>query len=167
MTTQDWNNDTRTVTTYDDTGQVIDTRPYTPEENAAADAAVASQATAEAAATLLQQLSSGVASIQAARDAASNDIATADGLQTQALTVKGQADTKRTQAAGFVASATYQQAQINALRDAIVDILDRQSLYAQTWADAFAYRKAVDQNAITTDDALLWLARYVSGRITG
>jgi hypothetical protein len=162
-----WDDDARVYTTWDAGGVQTSQRPYTPEENARADAEAANRVTAEATSTLLQQLYAGVVSIQAARDAASNDVGTADGLQTQALTVKGQADTKRTQAAGFVASATYQPAQINALRDAIVDILDRQSLYAQKWADAFAYRKAVDQNAITTDDALLWLARYVSGRITG
>lgn len=35
---------TRTVTTYDETGTVTSTRPYTAEENAAADAAEAAQA---------------------------------------------------------------------------------------------------------------------------
>ena len=34
----------RTVTTYDAAGAVTSTRPYTPEENAAADAAVANRA---------------------------------------------------------------------------------------------------------------------------
>ena len=40
---------TRTVTTYDETGAVTSTRPYTADENAAADAAAQAQADAEAA----------------------------------------------------------------------------------------------------------------------
>ena len=36
----DHNNTTRTVTTYDESGAVTNTRPYTAGENAAADAAV-------------------------------------------------------------------------------------------------------------------------------
>ena len=39
---------TRTVTTYNESGNVIDTRPYTEAENAAADAAQAAQADAAA-----------------------------------------------------------------------------------------------------------------------
>lgn len=39
----------RTVTTYDETGTLIETRPYTPEENVAADAAAQARADAEAA----------------------------------------------------------------------------------------------------------------------
>ena len=40
-----WDDTTRTVTTYDETGAVVSTRPYTVEENAAADAAVADAVT--------------------------------------------------------------------------------------------------------------------------
>ena len=40
----DHNDTTRTVTTYDETGAVTSTRPYTAAENAAADAAVADAA---------------------------------------------------------------------------------------------------------------------------
>ena len=36
---QSWDNATRTVTEYDANGNVLSTRPYTVEENAAADAA--------------------------------------------------------------------------------------------------------------------------------
>ena len=38
--TSDHDDTTRTVTTYDETGAVTSTRPYTAEENAAADAAI-------------------------------------------------------------------------------------------------------------------------------
>ena len=44
-----WNDDTRTVTTYDETGAVASTRPYTEAENANADAEVQAQADNEAA----------------------------------------------------------------------------------------------------------------------
>ena len=44
---------TRTVTTYDESGAVIETRPYTPDENAAADAAA--QLSAEQAAAIERQ----------------------------------------------------------------------------------------------------------------
>ena len=40
----DHNDTTRTVTTYDEAGAVTSTRPYTAEENAAADAAIADAA---------------------------------------------------------------------------------------------------------------------------
>ena len=47
--TPDHDDITRTVTTYDEQGKITSERPYTVEENAAADAAVQAQADAEAA----------------------------------------------------------------------------------------------------------------------
>ena len=44
MRRDEFNTDTRTVTTYDESGAVVSTRPYTADENATADAAVASAA---------------------------------------------------------------------------------------------------------------------------
>ena len=41
MRRDEFNTDTRTVTTYDESGEVVSTRPYTADENATADAAVA------------------------------------------------------------------------------------------------------------------------------
>lgn len=35
---EEWDDGTRTYTRWDDTGAVVETRPYTPEENADADA---------------------------------------------------------------------------------------------------------------------------------
>lgn len=54
----DHNNTTRTVTTYDETGAVISTRPYTEDENAAADRAVGDSAA-------LTDLTARVAAIEA------------------------------------------------------------------------------------------------------
>lgn len=54
----EWRDDaTRTVTTYDETGTVLDTRPYTAEENAEADA----QAAAEAVQQIADQLANDTA----------------------------------------------------------------------------------------------------------
>ena len=44
-----WDDTTRTVTTYDETGAVASSRPYTADENANADAAAQAQADANAA----------------------------------------------------------------------------------------------------------------------
>ena len=44
----EWNDITRTYTEYDDTGVVLDTRPYTVEENAAADYEVNARALQDA-----------------------------------------------------------------------------------------------------------------------
>ena len=40
MRRDEFNTDTRTVTTYDESGAVTSTRPYTSDENATADAAI-------------------------------------------------------------------------------------------------------------------------------
>jgi hypothetical protein len=162
-----WDDTGRTYTTWDAGGVQTSQRPYTPEENARADAEAANRVTAEATSTLLQQLYAGVVSIQAARDAASNDITTADGLRTQATSLKASATSQKASIAAFVPGATYKQSDIVAIRDALVTMIGREESQLQAFVDGFTYRIAVDQNAITTDDALLWLARYVSGRITG
>lgn len=159
--------DTQT-TTYDYSvtlvaGVATETWTARPKTQAEIDAATEAATTA----AILQQLADGVATIQTVRAAANSDIATADSGQTQALAVKGQATTKRTQVAAFVPSATYKASDLTAIIGVLLDILDRQALYAQTFADDFAWRKAVDQNALTTDDALIGLARIQSGRITG
>jgi hypothetical protein len=51
------------------------------------------------------------------------------------------------------------------VRNAIVDVLARVEEIQQALADFYAYRVAVDRNAVITDDALLWLARLVSGAL--
>lgn len=54
-----------------------------------------------------------------------------------------------------------------AIRDSIRDILARQEQILQALADWYTYRIAVDQNAVTTDDAIICLARLESGRLSG
>lgn len=109
------------------------------------------------------QLAAGITAIQAARDAASQDVAVAEGLRTTAANLKTQAETQRTQVLAFTPNATYSQAQLAAVRDAVGQVLARQALILEALAGLFAHRGAVDQNAVRTDDALLWLARLAAG----
>ena len=51
---EQWDDDTRTFTAYDAQGQQTSTRPYTAEENAAADAALAQEQASAEAATLAE-----------------------------------------------------------------------------------------------------------------
>lgn len=67
----EWDDATRTVTTYDAADTVTGTRPYTPDENAAADAALA-------AAARLDDLSARVARIEAHLWPAPDDLTTPD-----------------------------------------------------------------------------------------
>jgi hypothetical protein len=114
---------------------------------------------------LLTQLASGIADITAARTAAQDDIAQADILKGQADALSNQIATHITQIQAFAPGATYSQAQMNAIRDAIVAITQRQKSITDAMGSMYQYRKAVDQNAVTTDNAILWLARIVSDNI--
>lgn len=141
------------------------TRPYTDAENEAADQRQAETARAQTVDRLRMQLREGVAGITAARDAARIDRERALADQTAAVRVKAEAGAQRSQVAAFVPTATYSAAQLAAVRDTLTTILQRQELIVQALADLAGYRAAVDTNAVTTDDALLWLARLVSGEL--
>jgi hypothetical protein len=160
-----WNDTTRTYTAYNASGAVTSTRPYTTLENQNADREAADTSRLNSKSALLSQLYSGVAQIQSARDAANADIAAADSLNTQALTLSSQTQARITAVAGWTPSATYSQADINLIKSEISSILTRQKQILDAMADMYVYRKAVDQNALSTDDALLWLARLVSDNI--
>jgi hypothetical protein len=112
--------------------------------------------------TLMAQLTSGVNAIQDARDAAQNDTATADILRGQADALAGQITTHITQMQAFNPNASYSQAQMVAMRDAIIAIAQRQRQIAEAMSGMYQYRKAVNENAVTTDNALLWIARLIS-----
>jgi len=169
------------VTQHDDAGQPatwmdLDTRvvhdlahgsptarPFTDQENAAADALVAALNVAAQASGLRTQLAAGVADIAAARAAADADVATALALRDQATTTRAAATTQRMTVAAWTPAATYRASDLTAVRDQLVAVLDRQALVLAALADSFTYRAAVDRNALITDDALLWLARLAAG----
>jgi hypothetical protein len=158
-----WDYDTRTYHEYDEEGTETLSRPFDADEAANADALAAQQAADDKRAALRQQLASGVTAILAARDAASADVAQADNLQAQANTLSQQTQARITAVSAFVPGTTYRQADILAIRDELVSILNRQKTITDAMAGMYAYRKNVDQNAMTTDNALLWLARLASG----
>jgi hypothetical protein len=115
------------------------------------------------AAAFQAQLVAGVTVLTAARESAAADTATAQGLRTTALNALAAAQAQRTTVAGFVPGVTYRASDLAAVRDQMLTILDRQAAILQAMADMYAYRAAVDQNAVNTDDALLWIARLASG----
>jgi hypothetical protein len=118
---------------------------------------------ADGRAQMLADLRNGINAIIAARTAAQNDIATATTLKSQADTLSGQIQTSINQWQSSTPSTNI--AYITALRDAIVLTAQRQKQIVDANAAMYVYRKAVNENAVTTDNSLLWLARVVSDQI--
>lgn len=142
------------------------TRPFTDRENAMADALLADLAQQQQESALRDQLAAGVSGIQAARTAAIADVAAAKALRDAATTAQTAAQQQRATVAGWVPSTAYKAADLVAIRDQVATVLDRQAAILGALADLGTYRAAVDENAKTTDDALLWLAQLASGLLT-
>lgn len=164
-----WDNETRLRHLYDEDGFELPAPaspvPFNANENENADRVAQAAADQERAAMLRQQLAEGVAAILAARDAADADRAQADILKTQADSLSAAIQARIAAVAAFVPGATYRQSDLVAVRDELVTLLNRQKQITDAMAGMYAYRRAVDANAVTTDNALLWLARLVSGEI--
>jgi hypothetical protein len=112
---------------------------------------------------MLTQLAMGVTAILAARDAAQGDITTAVTLKSQADALSAQISTHISQMQASTPANTV--AYMTAMRDAIVAVANRQKLVVDAMSAMYTYRRAVDENAVTTDNALLWLARLASNAI--
>lgn len=151
-----WDDDTSRVLSISDDGTVIDSRPYTAAE-------IAERELARRMKTLSEQLAAGIQIITTARDAAQADIATADSLRGQADALATVVQDRITAVAAFVPGATYRASDLVAIRSEVLSILDRQKTVIEALREMYQYRKAVDVNAVETDEALLWLARLVSG----
>lgn len=135
------------------------TRPWTTDE-------LAARARQAVAATLTAQLKAGIAAIRAARDQATTDQATATGLRTQADTLSAAVTTQRTALVSWVPTSTgAARTDLQKLRDDVTAALARQKQIIDAISAFYGYRLAVDQNAVTTDNALLWLAKQVSGDV--
>jgi hypothetical protein len=158
-----WDDETRTYSAYSEAGDLITSRAYTPVENAIADADARTELELATKAEYLRGLREGVPAIVAARQQAQADIATAEGLRTQAVTLSGQiaADVTALQGANLTANL----AGMNTLRNAIVTVANRQKAIVDALANSYGYRKAVDENAVLTDNAILWLARLTADLI--
>lgn len=141
-----WDTDDRLR--HDITSGTDVTTPFTEGENATADGLAAAQEELDSGKRLRDQLAAGLAAITAARDAAQGDIATRQAAATAAVTLKGQAD-------AFVAKGAFTAADIGTLGSAVSQI-------AAALASIDGWAAAVDQNAVITDDALLWLGALVS-----
>lgn len=147
--------DTDTRTLHDTASGAETFRPLTARENAAADAL-------EFLSGLRDQLAAGITAMVAARDDAQADVPVAQGLQQSALAHKTAATTQRGQVTAFTPAATYSATQLGQVRDQLALVLERQAVILQAMADMYAYRVAVDRNAVDTDNALLWLAQLVA-----
>lgn len=105
-----------------------------------------------------QQIAQGIAAIRAAQDQASADVAVADGLRAQAVALSATITKRAEQVAAFVPAPTYSPAQLAAVRDEIVWLLGQLKTLTDAQAGMYVWRRAVDENAVLTDAALLGLA---------
>lgn len=160
-----WDDDTRTHTTYDEAGAVIDQRPYTSSEEENADAEADRIAREERRAQLAAQLLEGIAEIEAARDEAQADIDTATGLKAQADSLATAIGTQRGSVLAWTPQKTYTTADLIAIRDQLAQVLARQEQIVDALSSFYAYRVAVDRNAVQTDNALLWLAQRATNML--
>lgn len=98
---------------------------------------------------LRSQLESGLQAFLDAKTRAESDVVVAETARQAVLTLRGQA---------FSPSLTYQSSQLRDIAGAIAQLAD-QVAGLQQW------RGAVDQNAVATDDALVWLGRLAGGSL--
>lgn len=132
-------------------------RMKTPEEQ---------QADSEQAARakLLTDLRDGTAAIVTAKNAATADAGVAATAKTQAETLSGQVAARKTSVDASTPAATL--AYITAMRAEISYLLAQVKVIVDAVALLQAWRKAVDDNAVITDNALLWLAKQTTGDVT-
>ena len=159
-----WSDD-ETLTHYDFTTDPYTLTPYDDEEVAEAEARAAQAAHQAGLLALRTQLGEGVAGIREARQAAIDDRERALQLRATAVTAAASTLAQRQTVAAFTPAATYNAAQLGQVRNAIADALQRIEEVQRALADFYTYRAAVNTNAVTTDNALLWLARLASGVI--
>jgi len=118
---------------------------------------LAATAEAESERLLLSQLSAGIEALKRAKNAAQGDVAVAEALKSQADALSSQLSTQRSQASAW--TPVLSVAGLTSIKNQIVQILNTQKLIVDAMSAMYAYRKAVDENAVTTDEALIWLAK--------
>ena len=144
-----WDDTTRLAWTVTD--GVASSRSYRDDENARADAVVSQQAALELVRTLREQLVDGIAGFTTAQNAASADVAAANTLKTQADTLAGQAQ-------AFAGKTVWATSDFQSLATGIGQL-------AQAVSKLAGWRAAVDQNAVNTDAALIFLARLAANAL--
>lgn len=101
----------------------------------------------------------GLAALASARQAAEGDMANATLLRTQALALADELIALTGQVSAFAPAATYSQAQLGQVRDAIVATLTKVTVIMQAMAESYSYRYANDQVAALAHRSLEFLAR--------
>lgn len=152
-----WDDETLTYTNH----QTGESRAFTPEENEQA----LERARNNVANALRDQIKAAVDEIITIRDEAKNDQATAQALENAARNIAAQLTTQSNQIAGWTPNATYRQADMIAMRDQIKTLTDRQQQVAGALADFYNYRRLNDIAVVKIYNAVLWLARHVTGRV--
>lgn len=163
----DYRSTPRRYREWDAAGVLIVDRGFNALEDQMADIEIAKQDGATATAQLRKQLYDGVTALEQARADAQGDVATANGLNATALNLKTAATTQKGQVQAFIPKTTYTQSDLTAIRDAIATVIARQETIIQAMADMYVYRVAVDNNAVLTDNSIIWLARLTSDRVLG
>lgn len=148
---------TRTFHDYTDGTDLA--RPYTAEENAAADQRAAQAARDAAAQRLHDELAAGIAQIVAARNAATADQAAAETVRTQAASLATTPGARATAVNAWTPKAVYTAADLTAIKAEIVFLTTTLKAVVEAVGSNAAWRKGVDMNAVITDNALLWLAK--------
>ena len=110
-----------------------------------------------------QAILDGIAAIQSARDAAQADVAVVDNLKAQADTLSAAITARLTTVAAFTPAATYDPAQLAAVKGEVVWLLKQLKTLTDATAEMYNWRRAVDQNAVLTDASLIGLARLAQG----
>ena len=131
--------------------------PWSESEAAWAAGLVAKIADEDLRTTLIATLQTGITDFTGYRDTAQADIATATQMQTDAATYRTTAQTLAGTA--FAAAPTYQPAQLQAIADSVKATATRQGVVFSALANLLGWRAAVDQNAVKTDQALIYLAK--------
>jgi hypothetical protein len=105
--------------------------------------------------------------IEATGTAAQNDIVNAETRRQQSLGLASQIATQRGQVEAWVSqtTTTAARADLYALRDQLATVLQRQQAIVEAVAESYGYRKANDENVVVTSRALMWVARFIGGRV--
>lgn len=140
---------------HDITTGVDVTTVFSASENALADALAAAQDALDANAQLRDQLVRGIAAFTQARDDAQADVLVAQSMQADAAAYQSQAQALA--GTPFTAAGTYQAAQLQGLADAVKATANRQALVFAALSNLLGWRAAVDDNAVRTDNAVIWL----------
>lgn len=108
-----------------------------------------------------KEIRDGIEAIRQAQEAARADVATVDVLIAQAEALSAQIAARLALVEAFTPGATYRQADLAAIKGEVVGLLTRQGQLTEAQSRMFEWRRAVDQNAVLTDGALLGLAQLV------